>query len=93
MAQLKVTPEQLRERAKEYRDQSDIVEEVIGKLDGLMGVLEEEWEGASASKYRAKYEELLPSFKNMQELIATLAEVLDLEAQKFEEADNSSTIA
>ncbi len=93
MAQLKVTPEQLHSRANEYREQSKEVEGVISKLDSLMSALEGEWEGSSASKYIEKYQELLPSFKNMQELIAQLADALDKEANKFEEADNSSVIS
>ena len=42
MGQLRVTPEQLHERASEYRAQSTEVEGVIAKLDSLISALEHE---------------------------------------------------
>lgn len=88
MAQLRVTPEQLRGRAAEYRAQGEEVEGVIAKLDSLIGALESEWEGHSASRYISQYSDLRPSFVSMQQLITELAAALDQEANKFEAADN-----
>lgn len=87
MAQLRVTPEQLHGRAAEYRTQAGEVEGVIAKLDSLIGVLESEWEGNSASKYISQYSDLRPSFVSMQQLITELASSLDQQANKFAEAD------
>ena len=89
MAQLRVTPEQLRSRATEYRAQGEQVQEVITKLDSLINTLESEWEGVSASRYISQYSDLRPSFVSMQQLITELASALDQEANKFEAADNS----
>ena len=87
MAQLRVTPEQLRARAAEYRNQAEEVDGVIAKLDSLISTLESEWEGVSASKYISQYSDLRPSFVSMQNLITELATALDQEANKFEAAD------
>lgn len=87
MAQLRVTPDQLRSRASEYRAQGNEVESVISKLDSLINALESEWEGVSASKYIAQYQDLRPSFVSMQQLITELASSLDQQANKFEAAD------
>ena len=87
MAQLRVTPEQLRARAAEYKSQGEEVESVISKLDSLISVLESEWEGNSAAKYISQYSDLRPSFVSMQELIEELATSLENEAAKFEAAD------
>lgn len=87
MGQLRVTPEQLRGRASEYRAQGEAVEDVISKLDSLINVLESEWEGNSASRYISQYSDLRPSFVSMQQLIAELASSLEQEANKFEAAD------
>ena len=87
MAQLRVTPDQLRGRAAEYRAQGSEVEAVISKLDSLISSLESEWEGNSASRYISQYSDLRPSFVSMQELITDLAASLDQEANKFEAAD------
>lgn len=88
MAQIRVTPDQLRSRASEYRNQADDVEEVIKRLDSLISSLQSEWEGHSAERYISQYQELRPSFASMQKLITDLASSLDQEATKFEEADS-----
>lgn len=88
MAQLRVTPEQLRGRASEYRAQGTEVEGVIAKLDSLISTLESEWEGNSAARYISQYSDLRPSFVSMQQLIADLASSLEQEANKFEIADS-----
>lgn len=87
MSELRVTPEQLRERAKEYRDQSQAMEAITKKLDGLISILEREWEGVSAERYREQYADLRPSFISMTGLIAELASKLDKKASDYEAAD------
>ena len=88
MGQVRVTPEQLRSRAGEYRAQASDVDGVITKMNSLISSLEAEWEGASAQKYISQYNELKPSFTNMYQLICDLAQGLDAQATKFEQADN-----
>ena len=88
MGQLRVTPEQLHERATEYRAQGDAVEGVIEKLDSLISALESEWEGNSAARYISQYSDLRPSFVSMQQLLTDLASSLDQEANLFEAADS-----
>ncbi len=88
MAQLRVSPDQLRARASEYRAQGEVVDGVITKLDSLISTLESEWEGNSASRYITQYSDLRSSFVSMQELISDLATSLDKEANKFELADS-----
>lgn len=87
MAQLRVTPEHLSERANEYRNQSRAMEEITQKLDSLISQLESEWEGVSAERYHQQYEDLRPSFISMTELIADLAAQLDKKASDYEAAD------
>ena len=87
MAQLRVTPEQLRERANEYRNQSQAMEEITKKLDSLIERLESEWEGKSAERYHQQYMDLRPSFIEMTGLIADLAAQLDQKADDFVNAD------
>ena len=87
MAQLRVTPEQLRERANEYRNQSEAMEEITQKLDNLISRLESEWEGVSAERYREQYADLRPGFVSMTELIADLAARLDKKAADYESVD------
>ncbi len=87
MAQLRVTPEQLDERASKYEVHAGELADLITKLDNLNSQLQGEWEGNSASKYFATYSELRPSFSKMQELITDLAKELHQQAEKFRDAD------
>ena len=88
MGQLRVTPEQLRDRAKEYRNQSDEVGHIIEKLDGLINALESEFEGNTASRFSSQYSDLRPNIVSMQQLIKDLAAFLDQKANDFENADS-----
>lgn len=88
MAQLRVTPDQLDERASKYEVHAGEMADLIAALDSLNSTLQGEWEGNSASKYFATYSELKPSFTKMQELITDLAKELHQQANKFREADS-----
>ncbi|MBE6018615.1 MAG: WXG100 family type VII secretion target, partial [Lachnospiraceae bacterium] len=60
--QIRITPEQMRSRAGEYRNEAEVVNGVILKMDQLLGALQGEWEGAASESYAARYAELKPGF-------------------------------
>lgn len=84
---LRVNPDELEQRAGEYRTQGENVENVISALDNLISALESEWEGNSASRYISQYNDLRPSFVSMRDLVMDLSDELKKEAQKFRDAD------
>ena len=43
--QIRITPDQMRERANQYRAEADTVNGVINKMDSLLQQLQSEWEG------------------------------------------------
>lgn len=85
--QIRITPEQMRERATQYRTEADTVNGVISKMDSLLGQLQSEWEGASSESYAARYQELKPGFVKAEELIREIAAALDSTARIIEETD------
>lgn len=87
--QIRMTPEMMRTRAGEYAAQSEMVGEVISKMDSLLTQLQSEWEGAASRSYADKYEQLRPGFVQAQELIAEISEALIKTAQIVEDTDNS----
>ena len=87
MSQIRMSPEQMRGRANEYRTQANNVQEVISKMDTLLQALLSEWEGSSAEAYSARYTELKPSFVKAQTLINEIAASLDSAANQTEELD------
>ena len=87
--QIRVTPDQMRQRAGEYRNQAEAVHSVISKMDSLLQQLQGEWEGQASESYAARYQELKPGFVKAEELIKEIAQALDSVAKSVEEQDRS----
>ena len=86
--QIRITPDQMRERANQYRTEADTVNGVINKMDSLLSQLQAEWEGAASESYAARYQELKPGFMKAEELIREIAAALDSTARIVEETDS-----
>ena len=87
--QIRITPEQMNERANQYRSEADAFNGVIGRMDTLLQALQGEWEGAASESYAARYAELKPGFQKAEELIGEIAQALDSTANIVEETDAS----
>ena len=87
--QIRITPDQIRGRASEYRTQASNVESVITKLDNLLQNLQGEWEGQASESYASRYQQLRPGFVKAQELINEIASALDSTANIVEETDTN----
>lgn len=85
--QIRITPDQMRERANQYRNEAETVHGVISKMDSLLQQLQGEWEGAASESYAARYQELKPGFMKAEELIREIATALDATAKIVEETD------
>ena len=85
--QIRITPDQMWERANQYRAEADAVNGVSTKMDYLLGQLQSEWEGAAGESYSARYQELKPGFMKAEELIRESAAALDSTARIVEETD------
>jgi len=86
--QIRITPDQMRERANQYRNEADNVNGVICTMDSLLSNLQGEWEGAASESYAARYEELKPGFQKAEELIREIASALDSTASIVETTDS-----
>ena len=53
--QIRITPDQMRTRANEYRTEAETVNGVIQKMDSLLGQLQSEWEGAASESDRTGF--------------------------------------
>ncbi len=85
--QIRITPDDMRSRANEYRAEADTVNGVISKMDQLLTALQGEWEGSASEAYAERYAELKPGFQKAEELIREIAEALDSTAQIVEQTD------
>jgi len=85
--QIRMTPDQMRQRASEFRTEGDNTEQVISKMQSLINNLMQEWEGQASVKFNDQFEQLKPSFQKMRELISDIASQLDQTAQAVEQMD------
>lgn len=82
-SQIRISPDQMRERANSYQTESGNVSEMIGRLDSLLQSLLGEWEGSASEAYRERYESLRPAFTQAEELLAEISKALNTTAQKY----------
>ena len=87
-SQIRISPDQMRERANSYQTESGNVSEMIG-LDSLLQSLLGEWEGSASEAYRERYESLRPAFTQAEELLAEISKALNTTAQNMENVDES----
>ena len=85
--QIRMSPDQMRGRANEYRQQAGKVDEVIKKMDSLLSALQGEWEGSASQGFASRYNELKPGFVKAYELVNEIAAALDASAKIVEETD------
>ncbi len=85
--QIRITPDQMRGRANEYRREAENVQSVIARMDSLLNQLQGEWEGASSRAYAARFAELRPGFVRARELVDEIARALDGTARALEDTD------
>lgn len=88
MQQLRITPEIMRQRYRQYMNEHQVMNDSIAKLDNLLNLLQNEWEGKSSSAFMAQYQQLKPNFHKMAELIETIAMQLNQTANAMEQLDN-----
>ena len=86
-SQIRMSPDTMRERAKQYETQGGTVNTVITDLDNLLTALQSEWEGAASESYGTRYSELRPSFVKAEQLITEISSALKSSAQIVEQAD------
>ena len=85
--QIRITPDQMRQKANKYRNEADTVDGVIRQMDSLLEQLRTEWEGAASESYDVRYQQLKPGFEQARELIREIAQALDSTANIVEETD------
>lgn len=85
---ISVTPEELRDKADEFRtnmeEQKDIIIDSKSLLDELV---DDGFEGSTSQAFIEKFEELEPELNAAAELLGEIAEALDRAADNFEELD------
>ncbi len=88
-----VTPEFMEEKSRRYAQESAVVNEVLGKLDGLLMELQSEWEGQASSAYAQRYTELKPHIESTRDLLDEISISLKKVADQFRATDDAVAAA
>ena len=85
--QIRMTPEQMRGRAGEVRNQGETFQEVINRMGNIINELQTEWEGQASQAFAEQFNRLKPSFNDMRQLIDDIGTQLDATANAVEQLD------
>ena len=85
--EIKLTPEQMRERARAFGNESQKMQTSINNMTKLINALSNEWKGEASTAYKKRYDELRPAFKNCKDLMDELSTNLKQSAKILEETD------
>lgn len=85
MAQIKLTPEELRSSAQKYTRGSEDVNQVLTSLRHEQEVIRGNWDGSAFDSFDAKFTELAPKIEEfanlLQDINAQLVKVADIVEQ------------
>lgn len=87
MAQIKLTPEELRSSAQNYTAGSQQVTEVLNLLTQEQAVIDENWDGSTFDSFEAQFNELSPKITEFAQLLEDINQQLLKVADIIEQTD------
>jgi len=82
-----MSPEQMRSRAGEVRQQGETFQEVINRMGNIINELQSEWEGQASQAFAQQFDRLRPSFNEMRQLVDDIGTQLNGTANAVEQLD------
>jgi WXG100 family type VII secretion target len=79
--QIRMTPEQLKQRAKMYVTGSEKIDEVLRDLTNVQRDLAAEWEGQAFGKFDEQFNQLVPKVQNFSNLLREINTQLENTAE------------
>ena len=85
--QIRVSPETLQSRAREYGKAANDIRVILSNLQRLQDTLRSEWEGAAFQGFDQQFLELKPKVENFADLMQQINTQLDKTAQAMQQND------
>lgn len=85
--QIRISPETLQSRAREYGKASDDITMILKNLQRLQDTLRTEWEGAAFQGFDDQFIQLKPKVQNFAELMRKINTQLEKTAQAMQQND------
>lgn len=77
MAQISVTPEELKEQAQVYTRSKEQIEQAIQQVNQMNSTIAEEWKGQAFQAYLEQYKELYQNVKKFEDLLESINQQLN----------------
>ena len=87
MAQISVTPEELKSQAQVYIQSKEEIEQAIQKVNAMNSTIAEEWKGQAFQAYLEQYNQLEQSVKQFEQLLESVNQQLIKYADTVAERD------
>ncbi len=88
MAQrIKITPEQVRQVANQFKQASQQSQEIVNRLQATMNNLQPDWEGITQQRFYGEYEQWRTSMNQFIQLLQSIGQQLDAIAERFAAVD------
>ncbi|SEO94712.1 WXG100 family type VII secretion target [Amphibacillus marinus] len=87
--QIRMTPDELKSRAKTYGSGSSQINDVLRQLQRLQNQLRGEWEGRAFERFDSQFQELVPKVQNFSQLLVDIQTQLQKTAQAVQEQDQA----
>lgn len=88
MANIKVDPDVLDQKAKDIRTYKQQHDDAISKMNSLVAALDGEWVGTAKTNYVNSYNEFKSSFDKFSNQMEEMAKALEKKATEYRAADN-----
>ncbi|MGE7367067.1 WXG100 family type VII secretion target [Desemzia incerta] len=87
MAQIKLTPEELRTSAVKYTNGSSDIDNVLAILTSEQEAIRENWEGSAFESFDNQFSELKPKIQEFSQLLQDINTQLNSVADTIEQTD------
>lgn len=88
MGRIKITPEQVRSVAGQFRQSSEASQDMVNRLNTSMRALEPEWEGMTKERFYMQFQEWQSKMGQFVVLLNDINQQLLVISQRFEQADS-----
>ena len=87
MAQISVTPEELKQQSQVYIRSKEQIEQAIQQVNQMNSTIAEEWKGQAFQAYLEQYNELYKNVTKFEELLESINQQLNKYADTVAERD------
>lgn len=89
MARIRITPDQVRGVAQQFKSASGESQGMVQKLQSAINSLESEWEGMTKQRFYQEFQQWQQTMSQFVELLNGIGQQLDAIAARFEAADQA----